>query len=173
MDVQTLLDIEEIKQLRYSFAWSLETADPDQLADLFLPEGVVDVGPWGRMDGQDAIRKSYGRAYKNMPKFTAVHAVTNPRIRVNGDDATGTWYLLDCSLREPNVNPLQIVGIYDEIYRRTEAGWRIKHLTLRFLWSSEHGYISEDNPMTIPERTRAGHNRDRQARDAAASAPAE
>ncbi|MCK9542437.1 MAG: nuclear transport factor 2 family protein [Novosphingobium sp.] len=166
MDIQTLLDIEEIKQLRYSFAWSLETSDPDQLADLFTPDGVVDVGPWGRMDGQQAIRKGYGRAYKDMPQFTAMHAVTNPRIRVNGDEATGTWYLLDMSLRDPGIDPLQIVGIYDEIYCRTAAGWRIRHLTLRFLWSSEHGRITEENPMTIPARTRAAHGVDRRGRDA-------
>jgi ketosteroid isomerase-like protein len=170
MDLQTLLDIEEIKQLRYSFAWSLETSAPDHLADLFTTDGVIDVGPWGRMDGQDAIRKGYGRSYRDMPPFTAMHAVTNPRIRVTGDDATGTWYLLDLSLRDAKVDPLQIVGIYDEIYRRTAEGWRIKHLTLKFLWSSEHGRITDENPMTIPARTRSSHSSDRQARDGAVTA---
>lgn len=165
MDLQTLLDIEEIKQLRYAFAWSLETSQPDALADLFTADGIVDVGPWGKMVGQDAIRRGYGRAYAGMPQFTAVHAVTNPRIFVNGDDATGTWYLLDCSLREPDANPLQIVGIYDEIYVRTQAGWRIRHLTLKFLWSSEHGRITADNPMTIPGAQRKAHGDDRRTRE--------
>ena len=35
MDLQYLLDLEEIKQLRYSFSWCLETSAPDELADLF------------------------------------------------------------------------------------------------------------------------------------------
>lgn len=161
MDIQTLLDIEEIKQLRYSFAWCLETSQPDTLADLFTTDGIIDVGPWGRMDGQDAIRRGYGRSYSGMPTFTAMHAVTNPRIRVTGDDATGTWYLLDLSLRDANVNPLEIVGIYDEIYRRTPDSWRIAHLTLRFLWSREHGRITPDNPMTIPGRVRDAHSAER------------
>ena len=150
MDLQTLLDIESIKQLRYTFAWCLETSEPDKLADLFTKDGVIDVGPWGRMDGQDAIRKGYGRAYRHGEQFTAVHAVTNPRIFVDGENATGTWYLLDCSLREKDVNPLQIVGIYDEKYRKEAGEWRIAHLHLKFLWSSHVDHISEDNPMSLP-----------------------
>lgn len=150
MDLQTLLDIESIKQLRYTFAWCLETAQPDKLADLFTADGVIEVGPWGKMVGQDAIRKGYGRAYRDGEQFTAVHAVTNPRIFVNGDTATGTWYLLDCSLRDKDVPPLQIVGLYDEDYRRVDGEWRIARLHLKFLWSSHVGRITEDNPMTMP-----------------------
>jgi len=150
MDLQTLLDIEAIKQLRYSFAWCLETSQPDKLADLFTADAVVEVGPWGRMEGQDAIRRGYGRAYRHGEQFTAVHAVTNPRIFVNGDEATGTWYLLDCTLRQKDINPLQIVGLYDEIYRRVDGEWRIHRLHLKFLWSSHVGQITPDNPMTMP-----------------------
>ena len=63
MDLQYLLDLEEIKQLRYSFSWALETSAPDDLADLFTDDGWIDVGPWGRMDGQDAIRRGYGKVF--------------------------------------------------------------------------------------------------------------
>jgi ketosteroid isomerase-like protein len=152
MDLQMLLDIEAIKQLRYSFAWCLETSQPDKLADLFTLDGVIEVGPWGRMEGQDAIRRGYGKAYRHGEQFTAMHAVTNPRIFVNGDEATGTWYLLDCSLREKDTPPLQIVGLYDEIYRRVDGEWRIHRLHLKFLWSSHLGHITPDNPMTLPRR---------------------
>jgi len=155
MDLQTLLDIEEIKQLRYSFAWCLETAKPDELADLFTKDGVIDVGPWGRMDGQDAIRRGYGRAYRHGNQFDALHAVTNPRIFVKGETAHGTWYLLDCSLREANDPPLKLVGLYDEDYLRVDDRWRISRLTLKFLWSSHLGKVTEDNPMTMPTWLRA------------------
>jgi len=150
MDLQTLLDIESIKQLRYTFAWCLETSQPDKLADLFTQDGVIEVGPWGKMEGQDAIRRGYGKAYRHGEQFTAVHAVTNPRIFVNGDTATGTWYLLDCTLREKDSQPLQIVGLYDEDYRKRDGEWRISRLHLKFLWSSHAGHITPDNPMTMP-----------------------
>ena len=148
MDLQYLLDLEEIKQLRYSFSWALETSAPDDLADLFTEDGWIEVGPWGRMEGQDAIRRGYGKAYGDAPQWGAMHAVTNPRIRIDGDEATGRWYLLDC-VTHGHGNPLKVLGIYDETYRRVDGQWRMSSMTLRFKWSEEVGHVAEDNPMRI------------------------
>jgi hypothetical protein len=149
MDLQYLLDLEEIKQLRYSFSWALETSTPDDLADLFTEDGWIEVGPWGRMNGQAAIRRGYGRAYKETPPWRAMHAVTNPRIKITGDEATGTWYLLDCTAIEPGMNPLRVLGVYDETYRRVDSVWKMSSMTLRFKWSDDVGHVSEDNPMRV------------------------
>ncbi|MDO7842871.1 nuclear transport factor 2 family protein [Sphingomonas immobilis] len=154
---ETLLAKEEIRELRHSFAWYLETSAPDALADLFCADGVIDTGPWGRMEGQEAIRKGYGRAYRDMPQFTALHAVTNPRLIVDGDEAEGTWYLLDFSLREANVNPLLIVALYEERYRRVDGVWKYAFLKLNYLWSAEKGRITPDNPMAVPVASRAAY----------------
>jgi hypothetical protein len=149
MDLQYLLDLEEIKQLRYSFSWALETSTPDDLADLFTEDGWIEVGPWGRMNGQASIRRGYGRAYKETPPWRAMHAVTNPRIKITGDEATGTWYLLDCTTLEPGMNPLRVLGVYDETYRRVDGVWKMSSMTLRFKWSDDVGQVSEDNPMRV------------------------
>jgi SnoaL-like domain len=150
MEIQELLDREEIKELRYSFAWYLETSAPDDLADLFTEDGVIEVGPWGRMEGQDKIRRGYGRAYKGQDQFTAVHAVTNPRIRLLDEThATGTWYLLDMTLGSGDENPLKIVGIYDEEYRKVDGVWKIARLELKFLWSADVGRVTPENPMKM------------------------
>lgn len=148
MDLQYLLDLESIKQLRYEFSWCLESSLPDELADLFTADGVVDVGPWGRMVGQDAIRRGYGRAYRDAEPFTAMHAVTNPRIKIDGDKSTGTWYLLDCVLSD-DVSPVKVIAIYDEDYRKIDGQWKIARLTLKFLWSADVGRITPENPMKI------------------------
>lgn len=168
MDIQTLLDKEEIRELKHDFAWYLETSNPDALADLFVADGVIDTGPWGKMEGQDAIRKGYGRAYKGMPQFTAMHAVTNGRIKVRGDEAEGTWYLLDLSLRDANVNPLLLIALYEEEYRKIDGVWKYRSLKLNYLWSAEKGQITADNPMAIPERTRKAYGAEKM-RQAAAS----
>jgi hypothetical protein len=152
MDLQYLLDLEEIRQLRYSFSWALETSAPDELADLFTEVGWIDVGPWGRMEGQETIRRGYGRAYRNAEQWTAMHAVTNPRIRIDGDDATGTWYLLDCTASGAGEPALGILGVYDETYRRVDGAWKISSMTLRFKWSNHLGRITPDTPMTLPPR---------------------
>lgn len=157
LDLQTLLDREEIRDLRHNFAWYLETSDPDALADLFASDGIIDTGPWGRMEGQDAIRRGYGKAYAGMPHFTAMHAVTNGRITVKGDEAEGVWYLLDLSLRDPAVNPLLLIALYEERYRRLSGEWKYQSLKLNYLWSAEQGRITADNPMAIPQRARAAY----------------
>lgn len=152
MDLQYLLDLEEIKQLRYSFSWALETSAPDDLADLFTEDGWIDVGPWGRMNGRDKIRYGYGKAYRDAEPWTAMHAVTNPRIRIDGDEATGTWYLLDCSTMGFE-QPPRVLGIYDETYRRDDGAWKMSSLTLRFKWSDATGHVSPDNAMVaLPRR---------------------
>jgi SnoaL-like domain len=125
MDLQYLLDLEEIKQLRYSFSWALETSAPDDLADLFTEDGWIEVGPWGRMNGREKIRSGYGKAYRDAEPWTAMHAVTNPRIRIHGDEATGTWYLQDRVI-VPDFNfMLYGAAFYHDRYRRTPDGWRI------------------------------------------------
>ncbi|MEY2926136.1 MAG: hypothetical protein RL367_613, partial [Pseudomonadota bacterium] len=118
-------------------------------------------GPWGKMVGQDAIRKGYGRAYAGLPHFTAMHVVTNDRIRVDGDTAEGTWYLLDLSLRDPQVNPLLLVALYEEQYRKVDGVWKYTWLKLNYLWSAEQGRITPENPMAIPQSTRKAYSADK------------
>lgn len=162
MDIETLLAREEIRDLRHNFAWYLETSDPDALADLFWEDGVIDTGPWGKMVGQDAIRKGYGRAYKGQPQFTALHAVTNGRIMVTGDKAEGTWYLLDHSLREPGNNALILVALYEETYEKRDGVWKYTSLTLNYKWSAEKGYITPENPMAMPEASKKAYKEGRE-----------
>jgi SnoaL-like domain len=157
MDIETMLAREEIRDLRHNFSWYLETCNPDALADLFWEEGVIDTGPWGRMEGKEAIRKGYGRAYRNMPQFTALHAVTNSRIVVRGDEGEGTWYLLDHSLREPSSNPLILVALYEERHAKRNELWKYTSLKLTYLWSAEQGRITPENPMRLPESSKKAY----------------
>jgi SnoaL-like domain len=84
------------------------------------------------------------------------HLVGDP---INGDDATGTWYLLDCTMHGTG-NPLQVLGIYDEEYRRVDGTWKIARLTLRFKWSGEVGRITAGNPMEVLGQARRSRSAD-------------
>ena len=171
IDLQYLIDQEEIRQLRHDFAWHLDTAEPDKLADLFTEDAVIEVGPWGRMEGQDAIRRGYRKMWLGTPRFNAMHAVTNGRVEIDGDEAKGSWYLLDIAARTgANENPLKLLGIYHETYRREADGWRMSSLTLQFLWAEHTGQITPDNPLT---RIRRSDEARRAAMEANARAEAE
>jgi hypothetical protein len=53
------------------------------------------------------------------------HRVTHPEIDVDGDQATGIWYLQDRVI-VPDFNfMLYGAGFYHDRYRRTPDGWRI------------------------------------------------
>ena len=53
------------------------------------------------------------------------HRVTHPDITVDGDTATGSWYLQD-RVMVADFNFMLIgAAFYRDTYRRTEAGWKI------------------------------------------------
>ena len=59
------------------------------------------------------------------PNVITEHRVTHPEIEVNGDEATGTWYLQDRVIVAEFDFMLIGAGFYHDRYRRTADGWRI------------------------------------------------
>ena len=56
------------------------------------------------------------------------HNMMNPLIRVDGDFATGTWYIMGpWDMRSENENKWYALR-YDDDYVRVESGWKYKHL---------------------------------------------
>jgi ketosteroid isomerase-like protein len=140
--VRTLEDREEIIKLKARYVnlndggWSGPThAHPDEVADMFVEDGVWDGTPSaGRAEGREQIRELF-RNFAAMP--FVVHYVTNPLIEIEGDRAKGHWHAL-VTATLPDGNAMWILGIYDERYERTAAGWRIK--TMRFISAANAPY---------------------------------
>jgi hypothetical protein len=53
------------------------------------------------------------------------HRVTHPEIDVDGDEATGIWYLQDRVIVPEYNFMLYGAAFYHDRYRRTPDGWRI------------------------------------------------
>jgi len=133
--IQYLVDLEEIKMLKYRYCryndggWKgqpLSHQGPS--ADLFTEDGVWDGSPVVKAEGREAIRKLFG-SFAALPM--AYHAVTNPMIEINGDTATGHWHLIGGGVGLNYASSLGIGGYEDE-YVRTPQGWRIK--LMRVIW---------------------------------------
>lgn len=134
--VRWLADVEAIKQLKHTYCGLCDdnyAADP--LAALFTEDAVWDGGPIGSHEGREAIRTFFQGSSARVP--FALHLVTNPVIEVDGDTATGKWYLW-----EPLVYALPggqeawwMSARYDDTYRRTPDGWRFQRvkITMRML----------------------------------------
>ena len=141
--VRRLADIEAIRQLKYRYCGLCDAGyDADPLADLFTADAVWDGGPIGTHEGREAIRRFFQGSPNRVP--WALHMVTNPIIEVDGDSATGQWYLW-----EPLVYALPggeqawwMSARYDDRYRRTPDGWKFERvaITMKLLAPYDGGW---------------------------------
>jgi len=136
-----LEDIERLKQLKHRYAAYCDDAyDAERLAPLFTEDAVWDGGVLGRYEGREAIRAFFAGTSNVVP--FAIHHVTNPILEVDGDRATGRWYLWQPVVFARGDQALWLAARYDDVYRREPGGWRFAHvkLDLRMLSPYEQGF---------------------------------
>ena len=125
--VSYLTDVTAIEQLKYRYMRALDTKHWDDFADTFTEDVVGDYGSsmgekhhfTNRADLVEYMRSS-------LPSNVITeHRVTHPEIEVDGDEATGVWYLQDKVIVAEFDFLLIGAGFYRDKYRRTADGWRI------------------------------------------------
>ena len=139
--VRILMAREQIKELKARYARNSDAVfnqpGPESaklLADLFTEDGVLDLGPFGRFEGRPALLDAFENILPQGTKWST-HYVANPLIEIlDKDDAKGHWYYLIQSLpaAPPDAGVIQIFGSYDETYRRTAEGWKIRESVAGF-----------------------------------------
>jgi ketosteroid isomerase-like protein len=120
--------IREIEELKYRYLRAVDTRDWDALADTLTDDVVTDYGT--QMGGKklaftsrDAVLDYFRGAMKGT--LITEHRVDHPVIRVDGDTATGSWYLQDRVI-VPDYDRMIIgAAFYRDEYRRTDDGWKI------------------------------------------------
>ncbi len=136
--IEELAEIEATKKLRILYSHYYDGGETDKLVDLFTDDAVCEFGPnyGGDWVGKEAIREGYSKFGRDEPFKGALHANTNPWIELTGEDtAKGRWYLLDLSLTgPPDQNPLTLMGVYDDLYRKIEGQWKIERTYIDFIW---------------------------------------
>jgi uncharacterized protein (TIGR02246 family) len=124
--------IEEIKQLKAVYCLHCDRGyAPDAIAALFTEDAVWDGGTGGKAVGRAAIREFFVAASGRFPY--AAHLVTNPIIRVDGDQAAGAWrMLMPCILKDGDGERSAMqCAEYDEVYRRVDGQWLIASLKVQ------------------------------------------
>jgi ketosteroid isomerase-like protein len=145
---QQAVDWVEIFQLKSKYSWYYDTPDLEKLMDLFTEDAVLDMGPYGLHTGREHIRELFAENMSSPDNnFPTFHATTNPLIEVDGDDATGQWFLLDTVLTDTPDRPnLGWAAVYYEKYRRENGRWLIRHIRMKFLWNRDLGRVGAEPP---------------------------
>ena len=136
--VQLSEDLEAIRTVtaRYCLASDRNGDGPpsvEPIAECFTQDGVWDGGPLGRFEGIEGFRRLWAGAGP-FQSTLAIHRAANPIIAVDGDSARGQWHVL--ALTTIAGEALWTAGRYDNEYRRTPQGWKIRVMNYTpWLWS--------------------------------------
>ncbi len=145
--IKVLEDIENIKKLMFNYTYWLDYGEVDKALDCFSDDAVYDVKVRGEMkeedtnfelyfEGIEQITNFYNSFVHQKDRFTASHLILSPVVDVNGDRATGIFYLLEptCIARA-----MWGHGRYDMEFARFEGDkWKITHFG--FLWNFNSPY---------------------------------
>jgi hypothetical protein len=140
-NLQTLLDIEEIKKLQRAYGYYLEHWMAKEIVDLFAddPDVVLDFAWYeGTYRGKESIRRYYENRFKPGPEFMHQLMQLCPIIDVapDGKTAKGRWY--GCgAVSTPHggkVSQVLMNGIYENEYIKENGKWKFK----RFNWAMNY-----------------------------------
>jgi hypothetical protein len=129
--IQVLQDIEAIKQLKYKYAEGCDRAinagRTGDFLEVLAPDVIWDGGDFGKFKGLGEV-EGFIAQMQGMIKFT-YHFFSNPVIEVDGDRATGHWYLL-ALYTEADGRDTMLVGVEDDRYKKVDGKWLISELKL-------------------------------------------
>ena len=146
--LQVLEDIEAIKKVKAEYCAHCDNGPNAQgIGALFAEDGVWDGGVdvFGRYEGRAAIEQMFAGASKVQP--FSVHNVMNPIIEVNGDEATGQWYLFQpCTLTgEHGDQAVWGAATYVDDYKRINGVCKIQTLRVivKFWTPYDQGWVEK------------------------------
>lgn len=121
MDHDTL---EELRQLKYRYLRTLDLKQWGDFAQTLTADVQASYGPKLRFDGRDAVVEFMSSSLG--PAIITVHHCHHPELTIDGDTATGRWYLQDTVLITEHRMQLRGAAFYDDTYTRgADGAWRI------------------------------------------------
>jgi len=129
-------DIEAIKQLKARYCHICDDMhNPDSITSVFAEDAIWESDDLGQAHGHAAIRELF-TTFRNLFTFSQ-HNIMNPVIEVNGDRATGVWYILGpWTYAEGNADKW-MAARYDDDYVKIDGEWKYKHLRVVIRMTSD------------------------------------
>jgi hypothetical protein len=145
-DVQVLMDIEAIKQLKHAYFRCIDTANIEELAEIFHEDvsvhfigGTYEWKLQGRADYLEALSKSFHSS------SVGRHNGHHPEIQILSEtEATGIWYLADKMWVFTGNFYTTGSALYWDRYLKVDGRWTIRETKYRRLY--EINRVLDENP---------------------------
>ena len=133
-------DRQEIADLVHRYADAVCRHDEAQWAACWADDAVWALAPGREPEGKEAIVELWKGA---MAGFTmAIQMVHNGAVEVDGDRATGRWYIAEHLLQADGV-ARRFLAWYDDEYVRTADGWRFARRAAQALYAGPPDLVAE------------------------------
>jgi hypothetical protein len=123
--VRRLEDIEAIKKLKARYWRCVDRKLWGEMAEVFTEEATADYGPDIKLKGRQAI-VDFLKGSLGADTVITSHVGQRPEIELTGEStATGTWWLNDYIVMQPNVRR-RGYAFYEDEYVKENGKWKKK-----------------------------------------------
>ncbi len=128
----TIEDKQAIAELVHRYADAVCRRDEEQWASCWADDASWSLGMGRDPEGRDAIVELWRTAMSGFSH--AIQMVNNGSVEVDGDTATGRWYI-DEHLRRTDGTASRFLAWYDDTYVRTSGGWQFSRRAVQGLYA--------------------------------------
>ena len=126
-DGLTAEDIHEIEELVQGYTRGVDVG-PEDASWVFAPDAVFEYTAGGvraeTVNGAAELKEFYADL---RTRNTTRHVLSNLVVEPSPDGATGSVYLTSFNRTDDAPIAVTALGMYEDEYVRTDAGWRIQH----------------------------------------------
>jgi len=133
MDAEANLAIRELKN---RYCHRIDAGDYGEWVSLFAEDGRFARAGVDEYEGHDELTEFATEVFDAGFEFSA-HTVSNPVIEVDGDEATGEWYLT-LRFRTPEGEAGWKQGVYRDELVKEDGEWRFASVTIEGRASETH-----------------------------------
>ncbi len=135
MELQDLVEIEQIKRLKYRYLRCLDQKEWDDLEDCFVAGATASYGGGAYpFDSRDEIM-AFLREAMGPDTFHSSHQCHHPEIDIiGGGEATGVWALQDVVIDTGFDLTIRGAAFYTDRYEKADGEWRIAHTGYKRLY---------------------------------------